>query len=221
MFDIIEFSLLIDISYHNFFIHTDRRRAKDLGVIGYQLIEEDDWALDFIYKNYVLGYDPASIERYQDHPLTALKDLDERNHGAGTAIRYTKYDDNVLFTLDLAKLFLDNNNNNILLESYYSYRQPYRNWDIYFGGGITYYSADIISYYYGVAEHEANNDRQVYRPGAGFKLEFEVFAQYPLSQSWYLNTGITQIIFSKNISDSPLVRTNNLTQVRLGLRYVF
>ena len=106
-------------------------------------------------------------------------------------------------------------------DSFYSYLLPYKNWDIYLGTGLTYFSQDIINYYIGVSPDEVLATRPEFEAKSGFRAQAEIYAQYPVSESWSFHTGITHSYFSSNVKDSPLVDTNQVTQVTLGVMYVF
>ena len=54
-----------------------------------------------------------------------------------------------------------------------------------------------------------------------FEYELEIFARHPISQNWTFNTGISHAFYSGHVKNSPLVATNQTTQVMLGVHYVF
>ena len=105
--------------------------------------------------------------------------------------------------------------------SFYSYLIQHRNWDIYVGGGFTYYSQNIMDYYIGVSSIEANENRAEFTADEGYRTQLELYAQHPISESWSFNTGVTHSYFSSNVKESPLVDTNQVTQVMVGVLYVF
>ena len=109
----------------------------------------------------------------------------------------------------------------LIIDSFYSHLLPYKNCDIYLGGGLTYFSQDIVNSYIGVDSSEVTDTRAEYTAKAGVRGQAEIYALYPLSASWSFHAGITQSIFSSNVKKSPLVDTNYTTQVMLGGLYVF
>ena len=108
-----------------------------------------------------------------------------------------------------------------LIDSFYSHLIQYKNWDIYLGGGATLYSSGVVDYYLGVNLNEANQFRPQHQGDVVVRLQSEIFVQYPIAQSWSFGAGITQNYYSKNAVDSPLADKQHLTQVLIGVMYVF
>ena len=221
--------LLVDISYKGFFLQTNQRRSSVLlgsTEFGYQLVVEDNWQLDLIAKAYMQGYDSESLIEYGGGDDELLKGLRERDATIGIAVRYSHYLQDSLFTIDFAYGSSSDDVNGdhvggIIIDSFYSYLLPYKNWDIYFGAGLTYFNQDIVNHYIGVSSDEVTDIRPAYTANAGFRGQAELYAQYPLSASWSFQAGMTHSIFSNDVKKSPLVNTNQVTQVMLGVLYVF
>lgn len=221
--------LLVDISYKGFFLQSNQRRSNALlgsTELGYQLLVKDDWQLDLIAKAYMQGFDSDSLIEYGGGDEVLLSGLTERNSTIGLAVRYSKYFENALLTLDIAAATsgddeLGKNVNGVVVDSFYSYLLPYRNWDIYLGAGLTYFSQDIVDYYIGVSSEEENLARPEYTAKGGFRGQLDIYAQHPISTSWTFNTGITHSIYSTSVKESPIVDTNQVTQVMVGVQYVF
>ncbi|MGL1955760.1 MAG: MipA/OmpV family protein [Colwellia sp.] len=221
--------LLIDISYKGFFLQTNSRRSSTVltgSEFGYQLTVQKDWQLDLLLKAYIPGYKPTAIIKDQEKDIPQLSGLEDRNPIGGLALRYSHYFENAIFYIDFAAANAGedeqgNNIHGIIIDSFYSYLIPYRNWDVYLGVGLTYYDEALIDYTFGINEDEATPSRPFYQADSTYRAQLEVFAQYPLSQSWSFNTGITQTFYSNNIKQSPLVDKNKLTQFMLGVAYVF
>jgi hypothetical protein len=227
--DYLQLGLLLDISYKGFFLQTNSRRSSTIiggGEFGYQITVQKDWQLDIILKAYIQGYNPAGIIKNQEQDIPQLSGLADREPTGGIALRYSHFFENSVFYVDLATARAAGNNEReaakgIIIDSFYSYLLPYRNWDIYLGAGLTYYEQDIVDYYIGVNEAEVTNNRPLYEADGGFRGQLEVYAQYPLSQSWFLNTSITQSFYNNKIKKSPLVDKSQLTQLMVGVLYVF
>jgi len=227
--DYFQLGLLLDMSYKGFFLQTNSRRSSTViggGELGYQLTVQEKWQLDIIIKAYLNGYYPTEIIDAQKEDIPQLSGLSDRNVTGGIALRYSHFFENSLFYIDLATARAitedeGKDSTGVIIDSFYSYLLPYRNWDIYFGAGLTYYDQAIVDYYIGINENEANDSRPLYEADGGFRGQLEVYAQYPLSQSWSFNAGITQSIYSNNVKESPLVDKNTLTQVMVGVLYVF
>jgi len=226
--DYLQLGLLLDISYKGFFLQTNARRsaAIDGGELGYQITVQKDWQLDVILKAYIEGFDPAYIIDHQEESIPQLEGLNEREFTGGIALRYSHFFDNAIFYIDLAAARTGENSQGnystgLIVDSFYSHLVPYRNWDIYLGAGLTYYDQALVDYYIGIDAEEVSNSRALYQADSGFRAQLEVYAQYPLSQSWSFNAGVTQSIYSNHIKKSPLVDRNKLTQVMIGVLYVF
>jgi outer membrane scaffolding protein for murein synthesis (MipA/OmpV family) len=216
--------LLVDISYKGFFLQTNQRRSATIlggAEFGYQLLVKDDWQIDIIAKGYMPGYVPSDLIEYQDADKELFSDLSERDDTTGVGLRYSRYFDNAIFTIDVAAGHAESDITGLIIDSFYSYLLPYRNWDIYLGAGLTYYDQALVDYYIGVNESEATKTRPQYTASNGFRGQLEVYAQYPLSSSWSFNAGITQSFYANEIKRSPLVDKNITTQVMLGVLYVF
>jgi len=217
------FSLLIDVYYKGFFLQSNDRRAEGLfagGELGYQIIDKDDWSLDFIAKPYLPGFAIEDIFDEKGESLPSIEGLKDRDIGFGAGLRYSKYYEDAIFSVDIASL-APTDSTSILVDLFYSHLFLYRNWDIYAGVGFTYYSSNIIDYYLGIDHDEVTSERPFYHADDGFRSQLEIFARHPISKTWTFNAGITQSYYSNAISDSPLVRKHHITQVMLGAVYVF
>lgn len=222
--DYFQLGLLIDLSYKGFFLQSNARRSStviDGGELGYQLTVQNDWELDVILKSYIEGYDPSDIIKNQKNDIPQLAGLDERDFTGGIALRYSRFFDNAIFYIDIAAASADDDASGIIIDSFYSYLVPYRNWDIYFGAGLTYYDQALIDYYIGIDANEVTPDRPLHSADSSFRAQLEIYAQYPLSQSWSFNAGLTQTFYSNSIKQSPLVDKNKLIQLMIGVHYVF
>ncbi len=222
--DYISLLLLVDFYYKGFFIQSNHRRADTflLGAeLGYQLRVRDDWELDIISKSYISGFDSDYIIDDYNIEIPILMGLKERDVGDGIGIRYSRYYENSILSVDIASLAPFSDADGWVADIFYSHLIPYRNWDIYLNGGLTYYSDSVIDYYVGINEDEVTNIRPQFKGTAGFKTQLEVFAQHPISKSWTFNIGLSQSLYSSNIADSPIVKGRGATQVMLGVLYVF
>ncbi|WDE05988.1 MipA/OmpV family protein [Thalassomonas viridans] len=226
--DYLNLAFLVDVYYRGFFIQSNHRRANGLwdgtshgGEFGYQIEANEEWELDIILKNYLGGIEPGELIDKKEKNIPTLEGLENRLPGHGVAIRYSRFIDDQMYSLDLARLSMEGEESGWLLEGFYSYFIPYRNWDIYYGGALTYYSSSIVDYFYGIDQHEVSPARDLYQAGGGFRAQFEIVAQYPLSKSWSFNGTITQSFYSDSFTDSPLVDHIYTTQIMLGVLYVF
>lgn len=214
--DYVELIFSFDLYYKGFFIQSNRRRSNPAEIdIGYQITSGDDWAFDVILKSYFEDISQSDLDESNASHLTT------RDNALGTALRYSKYFDNAQYTVEAATVNFDEGANGWAVESFYSHLIPYRNWDIYLGAGVTFFSANTVNYYVGIEESDAIGHLFAYRPGAAYELEAEAHAVYPLAEDWTLHLGITKSYLSDNLNDSPIGIRANTTYIKLGVNYVF
>lgn len=224
IFDHLSLSVMIDLYYKGFFIQTDHRRSGSIKLgaeIGYQLYVDEYWELDILSKSYISSYSPDELIENKNEDIPTLVGLAERKMGDAITLRYSYFKDDAVLSLDLASLSPFSETDGWLVDFYYNDLIIYRNWDIYVGGGLTYYSGQVVDYYYGVKEEEVTAFRSFYKPDDGFKGTFEIYARHPISQNWSFNLGITQTYYSNVIKRSPLVAKQHISQFLLGVFYVF
>lgn len=218
--DFLNISLLFDVYYKGFFIQSNHRRsdAVTLGLeLGYELMVEDDWELDIIHKTYLPGYEPDILIENSQHGIPTLTGLEERSSAEGLGLRYSHFYQDAILSVDVAAISYSG----WVADIFYSQLVPYRNWDIYLGAGFTHYSEQVTDYYAGVNHNEVSASRSYYKAGSSYKAQLELFARHPISEAWSFNGGITQSYYSTAFKNSPLIGKQHLTQVMLGVLYVF
>lgn len=217
-------SLLLDVYYQGFFIQSNHRRPSGLiqgAELGYQLVVTPKWELDIISKTYISSYIPKNIIKNADKNIPTLAGLKERSAGEGIGLRYSRYHQNSILSVDFAALAPLSDANGWIVDVFYSYVLPYRNWDIYLSTGYTHYSEKVMDYYYGINLNEVTSARPYHESKSGNRLQLELFAQHPIADKWSFTGGITHSYYSKSTEESPLVDTQHVTQVMLGVLYVF
>ncbi len=222
--DFLALSFSLDIYYKGFYIQSNQRRADGQFMdseIGYQLVEKDDWAVDILLKTYLYGYSPKYITESQNQAIPTLDGLDDRDSDNGLALRYSKFIDDDLFYIDVATLGTFSKVDGWLIDTFYSHLIQHRNWDIYIGAGATFYSDGVVNYYLGVTPSEENEYRPEHKGDSAFLLQAEINAQHPISENWSFKAGISQKYYSKEIIKSPLADKQYITQVLIGVMYVF
>jgi len=221
---ILNISLLVDMYYKGFYIQTDHRRMEGLTAsheIGYQLQDEESWGLDILYKTYIYGFDPGLIAEYADVEDSILEGMTTRHDASGLGLRYSRYFEDAIFTVDVASIVSFDAGDDWVAEAFYSHLVPYRNWDMHFGAGLSYYPKDTVDYYVGIRPHEISAERPEYEGKAGFRSEFEFLAQRPINQNWLFNVGINHTHYNSNIKQSPIIERNNVTVFTVGVLYAF
>lgn len=217
-------SLLVDFYYKGFFIQSNHRRHDTHtlgGEVGYQLRVEDDWELDIISRTYFSGFNPEYIQDEASKNIEIINGLDNRAHGNGLGIRYSRYFENSQLSIDVSNLAITSNAKGWVFEAFYSHLVPYRNWDIYLNSSFSYYSQDVMDYYVGVKAHEVSEIRPQYEADHDIKLQLEAFFQHPISESWTFNGGLSYSRYLGNITDSPIIDQADSTHVMMGVLYVF
>lgn len=220
----INISLLFDFYYKGFFIQSNHRRAdsESLGAeLGYQLLVEDDWQIDIINKAYFAAFSADDIIEYSDREIPILEGLKNRSFGNGLGLRYSRYYDNSVLSVDVAALAPFSNADGWVVDAFYSHLVPYRNWDIYLNAGLTYYSDSVIDYYFGIEEYETSALRPEFTGEHALKGQIEAFVQHPISKSWTFNAGISQSLYTANIKKSPIIDQQGATRLMIGVLYVF
>ena len=108
-------------------------------------------------------------------------------------------------------------------EARVGYSQPIRSgrWTLTPDASLSYRSAKLNDYYYGVRASEATASRAAYSAGAGLNASVGLYASYQASQNWRLLGGATATLLSGNIQDSPVVGKRVLPAVYVGAAYDF
>ena len=85
--------------------------------------------------------------------------------------------------------------------------------------GVTWKSAEISRYYYGVGAADVTATRPLYRPDAGLGFDLGVTVAYPLAERHTLRLEAAMEFVSGEVSDSPIVARDSVG--RIGAGYVF
>lgn len=87
--------------------------------------------------------------------------------------------------------------------------------------GVTWLSANYVDYYYGVKANEARPDRLAYEGKSATNISAGVTTNYEVTnnQSIMLDVGFTK--FGSGVTDSSLVDTSTVPEVRIGYLYRF
>lgn len=223
--DHLNINLLVDLSYKRFFIQTNKNGYSGIDPkleMGLHLLEKGNWQLDLIHTNYVVGFTEnyAGIV-YSEEGIDELKGIKSRNPDSSTGFRFMFTENDTQLWFDVVTDVADSYHGGWIFDAYYNKRQQYRNWDLYFGSGFTFYSRDVNNYYYGIDIDEATNYRPEYQAGAGYRVIFDAYAQLPLSESWLFNSGISFNYYSSAIANSPIIRQQHQLQGMMSFRYVF
>lgn len=94
-------------------------------------------------------------------------------------------------------------------------------WALIPGAGLVWRSSDYNDYYYGVSASEATEARPAYDPGDSLEWFARLLLRYHLTDNWSLAGSARIEVLSDELRDSPIVDSDYLTTVFVGLSYTF
>ncbi|MCC8362961.1 MipA/OmpV family protein [Lysobacter sp. A6] len=86
---------------------------------------------------------------------------------------------------------------------------------------VSWRSADLNDYYYGVETFEERPDRAAYDAGAGWNTTLALYGRYRILQNWSLIGGVYATHLSSEIRDSPIANDDVRWGVMAGATYDF
>lgn len=215
-------TLAADLQYRDFFIESDDQRNVlrfGSGLLGYYLWRNQNSSLSAITTSYhdEVGPNIFTLSGYKNIP--ELNGLELRHSDLLLGLRYQRFWDQhyvaIEFGHDIASHYGQH------LRAIYSFRQPFFNWDFYYNVGMSFSTAKLVNYYYGITLPESLVERPVYRAGAGQQLHLGVNAVYPLSPEWLFELGLAVNGFSRAYTTSPLSSRDREFRSLVTFRYVF
>jgi len=75
---------------------------------------------------------------------------------------------------------------------------------------VSYRSAKLNNYYYGVEPDEVTPDRPAYRPGSGTDFTAGLYGTWAFWENWRLIGGVAVTVHDKVVRDSPIIRDDSL-----------
>ena len=221
--DWLNVSLFFDLYYKGFFIQSNHMRADSLlygAEFGYQLVVEPEWQLDVLVRSYLPAYELTY--HIQDNTTSQQYTyLSETDEGQGLGLRFSRYFDQAVMSIDVAALEPVSESKGWVVDWYYNKLVHHRNWDIYIGGGLTYYSKATLNHYLSPKISPQYTDIEYHPDNSGLRAQVEILARYPINKKWLFNAGINQNYYNSGFTNSPLVEKNFITRVQLGVVYVF
>lgn len=218
------FSFLVDLYYKGFFIQSNKHRLGGYlsgGELGYELLVTEEYEIDLISKSYIAGFSSQNDSIFNNKGNPELIGVKERDYISNLGIRYMRYMPDAVYWVDIASNLIGTQHSGWVIDGFYSHMLQHKNWDINLGVGASIFSRDMNNYFFSVSPEESNEQRPIYNAGAGYRLQFEAFAQRPISDSWLFSSGIIFSHYSNSIYDSPLVARQNILRAQVGVRYVF
>jgi outer membrane protein len=107
------------------------------------------------------------------------------------------------------------------LTAKYSYPKQTGSWSIEPAAGLQLQSSDLVDYYHGVSDAEAQTDRPAYQGDQAINTLVSLSVAYTINARLLAIAGMEQIALDTSISDSPIVDEKQVRKVYLGLIYTF
>lgn len=215
-------ALTLDLQYGNFFIESGRknRASAVLGraYLGYHLWHDDNSSVDIISGSYIPGIEKLDKD---EEPIPELVNLENRKEDYDFGLRYIYTAENYFVSTEIVKDLFELSHEGWVVDSYVGSFSSYANWDFSYGFGHSWYSSKATNYHFGVKPNEVAPGIQAYSTGPAYSFYLEASAKTPISEDWVFETGFSHSWISDNISQSPLVIDNRVTEFFMGFGYVF
>ena len=88
-------------------------------------------------------------------------------------------------------------------------------------GGLSWKSADLLEYYYGIRANEATAQAPVYQPGSGVSPFVRLSWSRAVSENWRWQGSFQYDYLSGAVRHSPLIEDNQVVQIFIGGFYHF
>ncbi|HEX6996556.1 MAG TPA: MipA/OmpV family protein [Gammaproteobacteria bacterium] len=108
-------------------------------------------------------------------------------------------------------------------ELYFNYGRSFRRqrWFLEPSVGVSFKSAELNDYYWGVQPHEASVALPEYEAGAGFNTEARLAARYQIDRHWAFHVAAEYERLSGEAAASPLVAERSVRSGFAGFSYRF
>lgn len=103
----------------------------------------------------------------------------------------------------------------------YSYRMQMGSFTVAPLVGVSYFSADLADYYYGILDDEVSHGVADYKPGAAVAPQAGVNLMRPFGEHWAMMGNVRYVLLPDEFSDSPLIESDSSASMFLGLTYRF
>lgn len=196
--------------------YTGERLSFQITTLSYRLVEVDDLSISATASARLQGYDAV------DSPyLTGMKDRSNTVDG-GVSLDWNGF--SLSYTHDVLSKHQGD-------EVALAYTQGFGvgTAEVMLGVGITWQSAKLNQYYYGVEPSEAraftvNNtifERTAFKVEDALLPEINLLVKYPILNSWILIGGAEVSYLPKEITNSPIIQNNNVWGIFTGVMTVF
>lgn len=224
LIDYLDVSLGLDFYYGRFFIEANNQasRSNRNSSIGYRLVDDIDYQLDFLFgQTYLDGLSEKEGNLIREEPSRELQGIRDRDDEINQGLRFTKFNDNQAWWVDIAGDPFNISHGGWILDGYFAHVFQVYNWEFHVGTGATFFSKEVVNHHAGISVEEVRFDRPLYEAGFGSRYTIDLTAQYPLGQDWLFMSGFTYNHFSNSFGDSPLYKSNQQKLFSLGIMYVW
>ncbi|CAM3802514.1 MipA/OmpV family protein [Parendozoicomonas haliclonae] len=179
--------------------------------VGYTFFESSPVKIDAVVRYRMDGYDDKDSD-----DLRGMEDRDGTVEGGLTASVETGLGEWSI------EAFGDAASTHDGYELELGWEKPYdlnKNWSIIPAASISYLSADLADYYYGVTAKEATVRRAAYTVDSDYVWELGLSALYKIDRNQIVRFAISYENYGSEIADSPIVDSDNSS--RIGLVYAY
>lgn len=193
----------VDYQYKRFYFQA--------GDLGFNLIDENNWEVDF-----GLGVNLAGdVDRGDSLDLQHLPDL----HYPLSAFVSAQY----ISPIGLFKVQHDNeiNNKHNGHSSSFSYAAAIRpaGWLIMPKLTYTIHSNEVVNYFYGVPDEYASAEIPAYRAQSGDSYQLSILGLRQINPKWSFLANIQNEFYGDEIGDSPIVEDDQRLSLFVGFLY--
>ena len=184
-------------------------------VFGYNVLNTKNWTLDFVF-----GPENDEITEEDYDELAPLRD---RYVDLTAGIRATGYFGHSIIQLQLRNEILTNLHNGYSASLTMGRSWQVRNANLHALINYRHLSSDVVNYYFGVSNLEANTEFPQYTASSADSFSAEIGLTYPINETWIVRSKLSAIHIDEDISASPLMHPNERNAIlsTITLNYVF
>ncbi|MCM8800605.1 MAG: MipA/OmpV family protein [Candidatus Omnitrophica bacterium] len=193
---------IISLEYKRFFI--------DQTLFGFHLIDTNKFKFSFINSVRLAGYnsdDSPNLNGMQDRKSTLE---------AGLRVKWNS--NPFTFTITGLTDLLDKHEGQQI--SVFILKEFFERF-LTLHIGISWFSDNLVNYYYGVKDSEVTSQRSVYQPDDTVNYITGLTFAVPLGRHWTLINDIQYELLGEEIKYSPLVDKNGISRFIFGIVYRF
>lgn len=179
---------------------------------GYRLFKQDNFNLA------LLG--SYRLQGYESDDSSFLQGMDDRNGTLEAGLQAELETDLGQFRLSVLSDLQDEHNGQevkLEMEKMFSFQKL----SISPSAALIWQSGKLADYYYGVTTAEATLARPEYEVDDTLMLEVGLMANYMLSRHWSINGRVAVSKLANEVSDSPIVNDDLVTNGFIGFSYRF